>query len=455
MVEVEVVVIVPGSSCDRSPSCSSTRNLSDGNCGATRSTACSGGCTGWSGGSDCSALGKVCSSGGSCVCASGMCTDADGSCKSGAGGVSSLSSNKRRVCFSGVWKGIHSDDSACSVALRDAGVSGWRRARSGEVGSVGVKQWRSGSLLPTTASWVCPVPPRVLRNRSCSLGVDCGLNASDDVAVCDKSSDCVFGGVCYSSISDFSSYRRRSLRDTYVSYTNEVRKEVDAGAAGWEYCDGGSWNGPPSGGLKGRVTNTSGSPVSGVKISILGTSFTALTDNNGYYYIRDIPDKTLSPHGQVNTIAISYNDVIAEHPNGDYDPSNYKNIKIWPFANTTQNFVLKRPLGRNCNDDCTDQRGICTPECHGKGSCLFSSPEAMNICDGYFKGYADHRNDSKKRVLCCTGNVFTPVKAEITFCEGLENVAVVKKPVVFRGKFANMVVLAFDANECTDRRNNT
>ena len=243
------------------------------------------------------------------------------------------------------------------------------------------------------------------------------------------------------------------MRDTYVRYAGEVRAEIDNGSVGWEYCDGGLWSGPPAGGLVGRVTNTSGSPVSGVRVSVLGTSLVGFTGSQGYYYIGGVPDRSLNSVESASSPGTRYSDVVVEDLGGDYDAAVSKNVEVQAFVNTTRNFVLERPLGRDCNDDCTDHRGVCSPGCHGRGSCLFSSRESMEICDGYFGGgYGDRVNGSeKRRVLCCTGEAFEPEKVVIELCEGLEDVARVQKSVLFRGRFVTMNVLVFDGKQCKSK----
>ena len=538
--------LTPGQTvpCDYCPRCSGPLlNTSYSNCGAKRGTTCYGGsCTEWRGGVNCYNLNPnerwVCSRDGrdaECVCADQTkCKDTGWvnrthsvKCRSGAGNVNSLSYNEQRACFNGVWQNIHRNDSACSVALQAAGVSDWnKRVKAGERFTLRYSpdngsSWRRVTRTRSEGSWICPVPPLVVRNRSCSEGIDCSsnttgyqerlrkycltswnrhacsdanlnltatrfsgycpngncnlsLSASEDIAACNNASDCVFEHKCYSNLDadtflrGYSSWSWRgghSTRHTTGRYYRSLGVEVDNGSAGLEHCNNGLWT-RPKGVLRGSIRNTSGDRVQkNFTVTVLGTGL----KTSSSYYTQNSPisrlglwnsysirgSRRIYSEYNIREIPVGTYDIIVEDPSGEYETAIVKNVVIRHFLNTTRHILLKRDLGRDCNDDCTDHRGICSPKCHGKGECLFSSPEAMNICEGYFKGYADHRNDTKKRVLCCTGKVFTPVKAEITFCEGLENVAVVKKPVVFRGKFANMVVLAFDANECTNRKNNT
>ena len=586
--------------CNHCPRCKPSVNVSSSSCGARRSTKCFGGCTEWRGGENCNNLDShdsfVCGRNRNkdyrpteCVCADWTkCRDSyfvngswNSKCRNGSGDVNRLSYDKQRVCFNGYWKNIHSDDSACSLALQAAGVSDLNKrviAGRSAFSSLPYRIYngsQNGHLVNFTRSYgnrICPIPPIIVKNRSCSEGVDCSsnttgyqeqlrrrcgrtptwcsisrfnltianllnrhcqvcslnnlnfslnyslnlsnpnlslsslklsnpnlslnnlnLSASEDIAACNRASECLFELQCYSSLNVdyllrryhrewwrqgqgrpreaigwnqvFNTYHRSSM-EQYLDRTGWGGvADVDKGSAGFEYCKNGSWT-KPAGSLIGSIRNTSGDHVQkNLTVTVLGTGL----KNSSHYYTANSSRLGL-PYGQyghysnrhriyseynIREIPVGTYDIIVEDPSGNYETAVVKNVVIPPFTNNTQHILLKRSLGRDCNDDCTDHRGICTPKCHGKGECLFSSPEAMNICEGYFKGYADHRNDSKKRVLCCTGDVFTPVKAEITFCEGLENVAVVKKPVVFRGKFANMVVLAFDANECTNRKNNT
>ena len=374
-------------------------------------------------------------------------------CRSGVGNASSLSFNKRRVCFDGTWRDIHTNGSACDVALRAAGANpDWHIAKSGMV-RVGW-YWNSQGYARRypLGSWVCPVPPLAIRNRSCWPGIDCGLNSSGDIAVCYNQSgggsDCVFEGRCYPS-ADRLLDGARDLRNTWRAHGVTVVADVDNGSEGWEYCDRGSWRGL-SGGLRGQVTNMSWHPVQGARVTVLGAGLTAITDAGGYYHFSGIPVRTLGRPGYGST---SYGDVIAEDLSGTYDPAVSKNLQVRAFENTTRNFVLKRPLGRDCNDDCTDHRGVCSPRCHGTGSCLFSSRESMEICDGYFEGgYGDRVNGSqKRRVLCCKGEAFEPEKVVVELCEGLEDVARVQKSVLFRGRFVTMNVLLFDGKQCKSK----
>ena len=484
--------------CDECPSCPLPRIKStNSNCGATRTTRCEGGCTTWTPGVDCNQLGRTrgidlsceysrcdCSDRTTCLdsrrfgiyhylCrryererngggfwnrywSSTMChnhyfirakwvrNDVEYVCRSGVGNASSLSFDKRRVCFNGTWQNVHTNGSACAVALRAAGANpDWHLAKSGIVRV----DWdyRMGNSM---GRWLCPIPPLALRNRSCWPGIDCGLNSSGDIAVCSEGSDCVFEGRCYPSANRLLD-GARDLRRTLKAHGVTVVADVDNGSEGWEYCDRGSWRGV-SGGLRGQVTNTSWHPVQGARVTVLGAGSTAITDAGGYYYISDIPVRSLTRLGYGST---SYGDVIAEDLSGTYDPAVSKNLQVRAFENTTRNFVLKRPLGRDCNDDCTDHRGVCSPRCHGTGACLFNSQESMEICDGYFEGgYGDRVNGSqKRRVLCCKGEAFEPEKVVIELCEGLEDVARVQKSVLFRGRFVTMNVLMFDGKQCKSK----
>ncbi|MCG8530434.1 MAG: carboxypeptidase-like regulatory domain-containing protein [Desulfovibrionales bacterium] len=327
---------------------------------------------------------------------------------------------------------VDKDDYACSVALEDAGVDpSWVRARSGEIGDSDVKQWNTSPvLLPSDNSWVCPLPPRFFRSRECEGHLNCG-DGSSDVAVCDKRGDCVMNGVCYSNMSGVAGYKGWSLARVWNDgvFNGEVSVEVSGSGFGVEFCEGGLWRGPVGGTLRGVVSNVSGNFLGGVSVSLVGEGVGVVSGLDGGYVLERVIPGNYS--------------LVFEYP--FYESGVVVGVVLRPFEESVEDFVLVRPLGSNCNDDCTDKQGVCRSECDGLGLCSFNS-ETKVACHGAVPGLIDYSGG--RQVLCCTGEPFTPLKATVEYCEGLENVVSVRKPVLFRGKLVSMVVLVFDSDEC-------
>lgn len=139
----------------------------------------------------------------------------------------------------------------------------------------------------------CSSSFKVARSMECAAGV-CA-NKPDDAALCDKASDCVYNGKCYSDI--------KSVAATFFSndpaavWNSAWQPEVAADVNGdgrLEVCDPGQWQNP-TGAVAGTVTDASTSaPVSSAAVSMVGTppnqgtTFAATTAGDGTYTIHNV-----------------------------------------------------------------------------------------------------------------------------------------------------------------------
>ena len=72
------------------------------------------------------------------------------------------------------------------------------------------------------------------------------------------------------------------------------------------------------------------------------------------------------------------------------------------------------------------------------GLCYFATPETRDYCNGRF-GLTELPGD--RFVQCCKGAAYNPLKASVSVPAA--NVVTIKKPVLYEGKFVNMVVVVF------------
>ncbi len=351
------------------------------------------------------------------------------------------------------------------------------------------------------------------RSKQCATGI-CTSNANDK-AVCDKPSDCVFNGKCYSDITTVAATYFGS--DTALALKSVWKDEVSADVNNDkknELCDPGQWvgdGGTASGtvtdkatgapiidaivsadstnqayhyatttsatgtysfssmeatnydftaskagyisgfknnipvqpsqnvqvdfqieratsNISGYVTNISQSPepnaVASAMVRIVGTAFTAITDASGKYSITGVPQGTY--------------DLVASKASDGYQDATKLSIPILE-GTASVNFTLVKALG-NCNNDCTvGNSNVCDASCNGKGLCSFASEATKQACDGTF-GLV--KMPDGKYVDCCKGRPYTPTKANMRVPS--DNVIVTKVPVLFKGKFVNLVIAVFN-----------
>ncbi len=277
-----------------------------------------------------------------------------------------------------------------------------------------------------------------LRTKQCKFGA-C-VDAPLDRAMCDKISDCVFSGRCYSDISLVAStFFSNDISETWKSNWNgEVSTDV-TGDGKAEVCDPGMWGGA-SGSITGVVTNVStwdkciaqcpnalacpkGCPVAGATVKVLGTGLSATTLAAGTYSIANVPSGTY--------------DVVASKPVDGYDDATSLNVNAVSGA-VTVDFTLLLSLG-SCTNDCTKVgSNFCDASCDGKGSCKFYSSETKKACDGTFGiiGLSGGR-----QVSCCEGQLYSPIKADVTV--RAKEIIKTITPVVYQGRLVKLVTLLF------------
>lgn len=179
-----------------------------------------------------------------------------------------------------------------------------------------------------------------------------------------------------------------------------------------------------------------GCPVSEAVIKVLGTTppRTATSDVNGAYAFTGVFSGTY--------------DLVAART--WYDASTRLDIFLADGATENVDFVLTQGLG-DCDDDCTKVgSNVCDASCHGKGLCWYYSDETKALCDGTF-GIIDVPEGIEippgtpaggKYLDCCKGRPYEPVSAQVTV--PAQNVVVTKKPVLYKGKFVNMVMVVYN-----------
>lgn len=169
----------------------------------------------------------------------------------------------------------------------------------------------------------------IARARECAAGA-C-TSSPNDAALCDKASDCVYNGKCYSDI--------KSVAATFFSnelkaaWNSAWRPEVSADINGdgkIEVCDPGQWQ-SPTGTVAGTVTDsTTSAPISGATVNMVGTppnqgiTYTAATIADGTYTINNVNALTYD----MTASATGYNNAVKA------------NEPIQPFQTNTVDFQL-------------------------------------------------------------------------------------------------------------------
>ncbi len=259
------------------------------------------------------------------------------------------------------------------------------------------------------------------RTKECKPGA-CADDPLDKV-MCDKASDCVYTGRCYSDISLVAStFFGNDVSEVWKSsWKGEVSTDV-TGDGKVEVCDPGMWGGAV-GTVTGTVRNIAGQPVAGATVKVLGMGLSATTLADGTYSI-------------VNVLSGTY-DVFASKPADGYDDATALNVNAVSGA-VTVDFTLLLSLG-SCTNDCTKAgSNFCDASCDGKGLCKFYSSETKQACDGTFGivGLSGGR-----QISCCEGQPYTPQKADVTV--RAKEVVKIIKPVVYRGRLVKLVTLLF------------
>ena len=193
----------------------------------------------------------------------------------------------------------------------------------------------------------------------------------------------------------------------------------------------------PDVGVKGTVTNVSLEPIKGAEIKILGLGLSAITDENGNYFIRDVPEGTY--------------DIVASKQG--FNPLN----KQFNIDNNliTINFTLYT-AGSDCKPDCSKasdpEKPVCHMDCEGINGCHFYDETMMNLCTregkegwGIPVGNTVSYNETHK-ATCCEGKPYLYKKipgTSLIFPE-TENHVRITRIVFFRGQFARLIVDVFE-----------
>ncbi|MBI2550046.1 carboxypeptidase regulatory-like domain-containing protein [Candidatus Woesearchaeota archaeon] len=310
--------------------------------------------------------------------------------------------------------------------------------------------------------------------RKCASGA-C-VDVPSDRKCCDAPTDCVFNGQCYSDVnkamflvesptSDCNGLKNKAACESgkakeeciwhaalnrctvskasvqalgtgnlsaYADVDNDGTAEVCVASSPGEWQE-------TAGTVTGTVRNVStgdqcvaqcpapcvlGCPVGGAVVKVLGTALSATTDAAGAYTVANVPSRT--------------HDLVAAK--SGYEAGTAYGVFVPDAATVTVDFTLVRALG-GCEDDCTAVgSNLCDATCHGKGLCWFYSDATKAACDGTF-GIIEMPG-GLMNVDCCKGQPYSPIKADITVPS--KNVIVSKKPVLYHGKFINMVMVVFN-----------
>ena len=193
--------------------------------------------------------------------------------------------------------------------------------------------------------------------------------------------------------------------------------------------------GPGPATLSGYVTNAAGTNLEGAAVTVVGKAGSAdATNAAGYYEITVNEPSVGSPYDVTASLA-------------NYETSTATGIILTDWDSVQQDFTLLKPAD-GCNADCTKD-DFCRAECSGKGLCVYKSQEIADACEFAVPGIIDDPNTPGNQIMCCTGGSYKPFKANIDIlCEG--NVLSARRPVLFRGKLASMVIVVFENTACKE-----
>jgi len=194
----------------------------------------------------------------------------------------------------------------------------------------------------------------------------------------------------------------------------------------------------PDVGVNGTVTNVSLEPIKGAEIKILGLGLSDITDENGNYFIRDVPAGTY--------------DIAASAQDQGFGPET-KIVTAYSTNVTTVNFILYT-AGSDCRQDCSktnDEIPVCHMDCEGINDCHFYDNTLRDICTrngemiGVPVGNTVSYNETHK-ATCCEGTPYLHKKTpgtSLIFPEA-ENIVRITRIVFFRGQFARMIIDMFE-----------
>jgi hypothetical protein len=296
-------------------------------------------------------------------------------------------------------------------------------------------------------------------HRQCS-GHFCDTD-TNDIGICDKDSDCVFNGKCYSDI--------HTVADTFFNgddtqvRTSEWWDEVsaDINQDGFrEFCDPGTWQGdceseestlvmcqdgrdndcdgltdcedPQCGAtIYGVVQNSDNENIFDANVDLLEgstSSYSDRTDTSGNYQINNVVCDTT--YSAIATATSYVSSTISPIP---VSPLEILNIDF------TGSFALVS--GSTCQDDCTYAAdNTVHKECNGINGCQFYDSTAADVCNlaqpGWIRDYSP-----TKVIECAEGAPIDKIetKADVTCDEG--NLLKITKIVTYKGKLAKLVIV--------------
>ena len=188
----------------------------------------------------------------------------------------------------------------------------------------------------------------------------------------------------------------------------------------------------PEVGVNGTVTNVSLEPIEGAEVSILGLGLSDITDENGNYFIRDVPE------GDYDIVASKqgFNSL-----NKQFDIDD--NI-------VTIDFVLYT-AGSECKPDCSktsDEKPRCHADCDGINGCGFYDEITKKACTTPLNrvvGVTESYNETHK-LTCCEGTPYkhTKLSGKNIILPESDNIVRITRIVFYKGQFARMIIDMFE-----------
>ena len=192
----------------------------------------------------------------------------------------------------------------------------------------------------------------------------------------------------------------------------------------------------PDVGVNGTVTDAFGVPIEGAEVTILGLGLSDITDENGNYFIRDVPAGTY--------------DIAASAKYQGFGPETH--IVTVDGSNVfTVDFVLYT-AGSECKPDCsktTDpEKPRCHADCDGINGCKFFDQRTKEACTTPLNrvvGVTESYNETHK-LTCCEGTPYkhTKLSGKNIILPESDNIVRITRIVFYKGQFARMIIDMFE-----------
>ena len=336
---------------------------------------------------------------------------------------------------------LHDQDEGQGYCLSGAPGCGprfWRVAGEGGLGDSNPSQGQSVCCTDDGGEFV---------RSSSGPGSFEGFDGSS--VCCDSSTDCVFGSRCYVSGVVLEGDRpaspscRRSGNDLFgyfCSSGNWRLLDVDGDGTD-DSCDDNESNTCSTDGfltncgnqagfgcdacvVTGKVTNVTGDYLVGVRVRRLGDPLMdGYSNSTGDYWIAPVP------------VGLADFEASME----EYDSTSIIQYLVNVGVNKLDFLLQRGPYV--CESDCTTVgSNVCRAGCAGVNGCPIQVG-VNEFCDGRVSGFS-YDFPGGLQVVCCGGVPYSPVRA--VFSVDSDNVLRVVRPVLYQGRFVNLVVDIFD-----------